>query len=360
MSTGMRKRVLAPALLLWLVCAPTTALSAAGSGVSSQSSLAYVTGTATSPAEQVWVAGTNGGAPELLGEGVQPLLAPNGELVAANRDASSGAALSVYSVAGAPAQSYGDAASVTAQPLSWSADSKYLAVAFQSTSVTNVAKSSSLVVIDAETGAMTTLAHGLVQGASFAPNDSDEIAYGLTSSYSQEGAAENIHVSGPDGAHASLLTHDGRSLNPVWGSAGIAYDHERLRHLEFPVFQIWLTAPGRARARQVTHMKPQRLVSGLVPIAFSANGSRLLAEFEGEDTSAAWTVDLASGRARELTTPGRHTLQGAGISADGTTVLLDEDSFENPPSSGRLVTMPFAGGSPRVLVAHGGQASWNE
>lgn len=343
-----------------LACALTALLAPAGAIAGSGFAgtyLAYETGTATSP-QQVWAAGADGAAPELLGEGVQPLLSPNGELVAANRNANSGAALSVFSVAGAPARSYGNVASAIAEPLAWSADSKYLAVALQSTSVTNIAKSSSLAVIDVETGTMTTLAHGLVQGASFAPNSSDEIAYGLTSSYG-EGATENIHVSEPDGANASLLTHDGRSLNPVWGAAGIAYDHERLRHLEFPVFQIWLTVPGSPRARQVTHVPPRRLVSGLVPIAFSANGSRLLAEFEGQDTSAAWTVTIASGRARQLTV-GNHSLQAAGISQDGTTVLLDEDSFEAPPSSGRIVTMPFGGGAPHPLVAHAGAASWNE
>ena len=51
--------------------------------------------------------------------------------------------------------------------------------------------------------------------------------------------------------------------------------------------------------------------------------------------------------------------QGAGISSDGSTLLIDTDSFEEPPSHGRIATVPLAGGRPTLLVAHGAQASWN-
>jgi hypothetical protein len=356
------------AILAFLVlCVPAlaaTAIAAPPEGFS-ETHLAYVTGNGNSP-EQVWAAGPGGAPPKLLGDGVQPLLAPDGKLVAAALgETSSGPALAVYSVAGAPTQTYANKASVFAVPLAWSPDSKYLAVATQSTALTNVAKQSSLAVIDVETATITTIAHGIVEGASFAPPGSDVaapgsdmLAYGLASAF-KEGAAVNIHISAPDGSGARLFTHDGRSLNPVWGPGGIAYDRERLRHLDFPVYQIWLAPSGGGAARQMTHVKVPALVSGLVPLAFSASGSKLLAEFGGQDTSAAWTVDVASGRARQLTA-GEHTLMGAGISQDGTTVLVDEDALERPPSSARIATMPFDGGPLHVLVAHAAQASWNE
>jgi hypothetical protein len=326
-----------------------------------QTYLAYTTATATSPS-MVWAAGPNGAPPKLLGAGEGPLLSPSGALVAAsvsNESAGPGAVLTVYSVAGAPARTFAIDAGASAQPLAWSPDSKYLAVSLLSTAVKNIAKKSSLAVIDLETGTVTTLAHGVAEGASFAPEGSDRLAYGLTLSY-QSLAPVNVHVSAPDGSGAHLLTHDGHSLNPVWGAGGIAFDRERLRHLAFPAYQVWLAPAGGGAARQLTRVKVDTLVSGLVPVAFSADGLRLLAELEGQDTSAAWTVDLASGRVAELTTPGRHTLQGAGISQDGTTLLVDEDSFEGAPSMGRIVTIPFDGGPAHVLVAHAGQASWNE
>jgi len=358
---SLRLRVCAPLLAIaacLLVVAPA---ATGGTSAFSETYLAYTTGTATSPS-QVWAAGAGGAPAKLLGAGEEPLLSPSGGLVAASVSAAGsgeGPALAVYHVDGAPALDYASANSVSAIPLAWSSDSKYLAVSLISTAVKNIAEGSSLAVIDLETGTMTTVAHGIVEGASFAPEGSDRLAYGLTSSY-QSLAPVNVHISAPDGSGARLFTHDGRSLNPVWGAGGIAFDRERLRHLAFPAYQLWLAPAAGGAARQLTHVKVNTLVSGLVPIAFSADGLRLLAEFEGQDTSAAWTVDLSTGRVRPLTTPGRHTLQAAGISQDGTTLLVDEDSFEGPPSMGRVVTIPFDGGPARVLVAHAGQASWNE
>src|ERR1019366_4703716 len=150
----------------------------------------------------------------------------------------------------------------------------------------------------------------------------------------------------------------GRRLNPVWGPRYIAYDRERLRRNDASVFQIWLSPTGGGRARRLTDVRVPSLVSGLVPLAFSGSGSRLLAEYEGQDTSEAWTVGVASGRTHHITVRGQ-PVQGAGLSRDGATLLIDEKGFESPPSDGRVATVPFAGGRPRVLVAHGSQASWN-
>ena len=113
------------------------------------------------------------------------------------------------------------------------------------------------------------------------------------------------------------------------------------------------------RVRKLTHIAVGSLVQGLVPLAFSDSGSRLLAEFVGEDTSNAYAVTVASGRAR-MVTYHRQTVQAAGISSDGSTLLLDAGSFEQPPSHGQILTAPFAGGQARVLVSHAGQASWND
>jgi hypothetical protein len=48
----------------------------------------------------------------------------------------------------------------------------------------------------------------------------------------------------------------------------------------------------------------------------------------------------------------------AGISR-GCTVLIDEGSFENPASNGRVARIPFAGGRSKVLIVHGSQVGWN-
>jgi hypothetical protein len=325
--------------------------------------LTYLTETATST-PQVWIASLSGSERKLLGPGQQPLLAPNGQSVAAGLFGTvsgaqeQGPSIAIYPAAGgAPTPSL-NLATATATPLAWSPDSRYLAVSLQSTSVNDSGKLSGLAVIDTATGAVSTIAHGQIYGASFAQDGSDRIVYGRAPSQLLA-APTNLYVSAPGGTGLRALSSNGHSLNPVWGPNYIAYDRERMRR-EAPEYQIWLTSPSGARVRKLTHVRVGPLVDGLVPLAFSAGGSRLLAEFEGEDTSGAYAVNVASGgRAREVTVRG-HAVQGAGISSDGSTLLIDENAFEQAPSNGRVATIPFAGGKrSKVLVTHASQGSWN-
>jgi hypothetical protein len=325
--------------------------------------LVYVTETATSTSK-VWLASVTGASPTLIGPGQQPLLAPNGRsvvvsLFGATADSEHGPSLSVYALGATPLvpASYLNLETATATPVAWSPDSVYVAVVLQSTAVTNIAASSGLDVIDTQTGAVVSIDKGQIYGASFAQDGTDRVVFGRSGSLSPF-AASNLYVANPDGTGLRRLTGDGLSLNPVWGPRYIAYDRERLRPRQAPAYQIWLGTPTRPRVRRLTNVPAGPLVSGLVPLAFSASGSRLLAEFEGEDTSEAWTVNAVSGRARRVTVRGR-SVQGAGISRDGTTLLVDENAFENPPSSGRVATVPFAGGRSKVLVSHGSEGSWN-
>jgi len=83
----------------------------------------------------------------------------------------------------------------------------------------------------------------------------------------------------------------------------------------------------------------------------------VLADFEGTDTSAAWTVNLSGAS----TVP--RALNGVadgdipdGLSRDGGTVLITK-GFEGAPTS--VETVPWAGGKPTVLSTHGANASWN-
>jgi hypothetical protein len=323
--------------------------------------LAYVTETARSPA-RVWIAAAGGEEAKLLGPGDEPLIAPDGLLVAASlfgtgAGVASGPALAVYAPFGGPARhDYLSLANVIATPLAWSADSRYLAISFQETSIGGHGRSG-LAVIDTDSDTLDKIAYGQIFGASFAPDAGDRIAYARAPSLSP-GAPVNVFVSGPEGSGTRALTHDGRSLNPLWGPRYIAYDHEQLRAGEASEYQIWLASPARPALRRLTGVPVDPLASGLVPLAFSGDGTRLLAEFEGEDRSEAWTVRVAGARARRLIVRG-HSVVGAGISRNGATVLVDEGSFEQPPSHGRIAGVAFSGGRSTVLVAHGAQASWN-
>jgi hypothetical protein len=372
-----------------LAASASSSMTATPSPAGSEAKLAYVTGTASvRSTPTVWIARANGGQARRLGPGLAPVLAPNGQAVAASVAGSAtgvqdkGPALVIYSIAGnsttgangttgaTTTTSYLNLAVATAQPLAWSPDSRYLAVALQSTAVNE--SGSGLAIIDTSTGTVTTIAKGQVQGASFAPEGSDRIVYGLAPSL-ETNASVNLYVAAPNGSGTQELTSDGRSLNPVWGPRWIAYDKERLRPNWAPRYDIWLrSAPSSSAsipastststsppARKLTNVPANKLVSGLVPLAFSASGSRLLSEFEGQDTSAAWTVSVSSGRARQVKVRSNRSIVGAGISRDGSALLVDLGSFEGPPSSGSVATIPFAGGPAKVLVARGGQANWN-
>jgi hypothetical protein len=325
--------------------------------------LAYVTETATSTSE-VWLASASGSEPKLLGPGTQPLLAPDGQSVAVSLFGATpgpeehGPAIGVYSASGAPVADSFDLETATSTPLAWSPDSRYLAVYRQSNEPVLIAQGSGLDVLDVQTGAIASIAEGVIYGVSFARDGSDRLVFALAHSLSPS-ASVNLYESEVDGAGLHPITSNGRSLDPVWGPSFIAYDRERMRKLS-PEYQIWLESPGGgAPVRRVTHIPVNALSQGLVPLAFSANGNRLLAEFEGEDNSDAYAVSVASGHARAVTVHGR-AVEGAGISASGSTLLVDEDALFGPPSDGRVASVPFAGGSSHVLVPHGSQASWND
>jgi hypothetical protein len=324
--------------------------------------LAYVTETATST-PKVWLASASGGERKLLGPGSQPLLAPDGQSVAVSLFGATpglqehGPSIGVYSASGAPVADYFDLETATATPLAWSPDSHYLAVYRQSNESVLIAQGSGLDVLDVQTGAITSIAEGAIYGASFARDGSDRLVFALSHSLSPS-APVNLYESEVDGAGLHRITSNGRSLDPVWGPSSIAYDRERMRHLS-PEYQIWLESPGgRVVVRRLTHIPVDPLSQGLIPLAFSTNGNRLLAEFEGEDNSDAYAVNVVSGHAHAVTVHGG-AVQGAGISSSGSTLLVDENSLFQPPSKARVATVPFAGGNSHVLVAHGSQASWN-
>lgn len=325
--------------------------------------LAYVTETATST-PNVWLATADGKEAKLLGPGDQPLLAPDGELVAASLIGATpgaeehGPALGLYAASGAPVIDYLNIETSIPTPLAWSADSRYLAVAVQSTQIVDGRVASSLDVIDTQSGTVTTIAKGSVYGASFSHDGSDSLVFGLSHSESFAGEV-NLYVSEPNGSGLRRLTSNGHSLNPVWGPRYIAYDRVRTRKLS-PEYQIWLASPSDgAPVRRVTHVSVNALAQGLVPLAFSATGNRLVAEWEGQDQSGAYAVNVLSGRAREVTVHGR-AVQGAGISSSGSTLLIDEGGLFQAPSKARVASIPFAGGRSHVLIAHGSQGSWNE
>ncbi|HEV3054645.1 MAG TPA: hypothetical protein VGX45_08340, partial [Solirubrobacteraceae bacterium] len=111
--------------------------------------------------------------------------------------------------------------------------------------------------------------------------------------------------------------------------------------------------------QQITHTNPGLLVSGLAPIAVSADGTHLAADYGGQDTDSGYAVNLVTHKVTQLRA-GQQNVTAWGISRDGQRVLVSVGGFQQGPSTGKVETMPFGGGAPTLLVAHGDDPSWNQ
>jgi hypothetical protein len=200
------------------------------------------------------------------------------------------------------------------------------------------------------------IAKGVIYGASFAPGPSDTLVFARAPSL-RATAPTNVYTVSPTGTGMKQVTTDGVSSNPIWGPRGIAFDRARLRKNLFPLDQIWLMRSDGSRRRQITRIRVGPLVSGLVPIAVSANGTRLAAEFEGEDTGIGYSVSLLTGRATQLRV-GTQSVNAWGISHNGRSVLISVGGFMSLRA--RLERIPFSGGHPTTLIANGNDPSWNQ
>lgn len=343
---------------LGLAIAATTLLWAASGAFASGSTvgLAYESaGAKGSP--QIWVANGNGSNAHKLTTGGQPSLAPNGGAVAVVPE-SGHSGVVIYSAAGKVIGKFFDPKRVSAFPLAWSPDSRYLAVALSDVQNLNKIGRSGLALIDVQTGTTTLFVSGVVEGASWSPTG-DKLAYGLAKSI-KIAAPTNLYEASIGSGHASIgpLTTNGNSLEPVWGKLGIAFDRVKSRGMaEAPLDQIYLLHGGHIT--QITHVPVGPLVTGLAPVAVSANGRRLVAEYGGTDTSDAYTVDLVTHATHELIVDGQ-SVTGWGISRDGKRVLIVFGGFEQSPNHGKIESIAWGGGTPTVLEPHGYQPSWDQ
>jgi hypothetical protein len=315
--------------------------------------LAYVSGAD----HLVWLADANGKHARPLGSGDGPVVSPDGETVAASLPAPAGTGLVLYSVGGGAPRDFFSAGKVDAVPQAWSPDSRYLAVALSSASPGSTADAG-LAIVDRDTGGVRVIARGQVSGASFAPSGPDRLVYALAGSAAIS-ARFNLFVSAVDGSGRVQITRGGRSLNPIWGPNAIAFDRERLRRHGAPAYQIWLIAPDGTAVRRLTQMRVPLLQNGPVPIGFSADGSRLLARYDGLNRSQAWTIAIGSPWVRELKVDGQSVTPG-GLSRDGATVLVDRGAFLNPPAAGTVESVPFFGGRATVVMSHSAAPNWNK
>jgi hypothetical protein len=204
-----------------------------------------------------------------------------------------------------------------------------------------------LYINDINTGETIKTARGRIAGWSFSP-DSKQVVYAKAAVGSEYGSPSDLYVLDVAARKSSRLATAG--LNPLWTSAGVV--HDRLGEISaggFPHFEL-------VRDGQPLVSSPPAaddLTSGLAPVDASSDGARVLASFEGQSRNDPYAVE--GGSARLLT---QATVSPTDLSRDGSTVLA-YTGVGDPSDPANVVTIPWGGGQPKVLVRNATWARWN-
>jgi Tol biopolymer transport system component len=312
----------------------------------------------------VYVANDNGSAARKVGLGSSPRVSPDGQTVIFYRvgNGNQPADLMVAAAAGGAPKKL---LSGWQDPFvfTWSSDSSTIAVLRGP----EVGKQR-LVTVDLATGEQHTVDHGYFSGASFAPGGSEQLVYAKAASESFPPRSDIYRIDIlPPGAESiaaeepQQLTTDHRSFSPLWGPGGrvalVKHLGEKSRKYG-PKNDLFLMNPNGTQVKRLTHTKVDPLLSGLSPTEWSANGNRLLAEFGGQDTSYAVTVNPKTGAERALTKEREVGFVGTALSSDGKLVLGSLGGFEPGPGH-KVVSIPYAGGKPTVLANNASEPDWS-
>jgi Tol biopolymer transport system component len=214
-------------------------------------------------------------------------------------------------------------------------------------------------VYDVAADKLHTAARGPIRGYSFSP-DSDQIAVGRAEKKRYQ-APSDLYT-GPvlGGGRLVRITEIGRAMNPVWGPQEILFDRFRRRKGDAPAFNLWAAEPTAGGAlRRLTRLKIPTLASGLVPLEVSANARRMLAVFTGQNTEVGFTVATRSGQTRALSRDFERGIVGFDLSADGRRILAHTGGWD-PAAAHDVVSVPYGGGDPEVLVEGAAYPDWTK
>ena len=214
-------------------------------------------------------------------------------------------------------------------------------------------------LIDAATGAKTTLATGFFERQlSFSP---DSTQPGLRSNRRLEFVLSSRSKLQRDRSrHAGDQTDARlrRSRRPPGGRTEIAFAMLKPRGGRNYTFDIAVVQPDGSGFRRLTRFRPDADLFGPNPVAWSADGKRLLAGIDGRD---AWTaresfaIDAVRGGVRLDRAP-----RLAGRAQPGRPLRDRPDGRRRPPVSGsNVVRVPWAGGRKRVLLRQAVNPSFN-
>lgn len=327
--------------------------------VAAQATLAYVRNP-LHPA--VFAANDDGSGAHKVADGSNPRVSPDGLSVAfLHEGAKNAQELQVVLAAGGPPRTLMVS---FREPfyLEWSPDSTLIA-ALRGPELGK----RKLVLIDVLTGAQRVVARGFFSGFSFSP-DGSELAYAKAGSEKFPPRSDLFRVQLlPPGVVSVAaektvrLTSDHRSSYPLWGPQKIVFakDVEAKKRKYGPKNELYLMSSNGKGLKRLTHTKVPPLLQGLFPTDWSADGNRLLAEFEGQDVSFAVGVNPRTGAQKLIDKDGEQGFVGTAISNDGSSVLGYTGGFD-PSFKHNVVSIPYAGGKPKVLAKNASEPSWSD
>jgi Tol biopolymer transport system component len=316
-----------------------------------QATLTYV----KNPFEPVvFAAADDGSGAHRVGSGSNPQVSPDGLTVAYQREgAGHSQNLMVAAAAGGPSRALMSGLQ-DGFNLAFSPDSQMIA-ALRGPELGK----RKLVLVDVASGAVRVLARGYFSGFSFSP-DGTELVYAKSPSEKYP-PRSGVYTVGTDGGKPVRITSGHNSQSPLWGPAGeIAFvklvGGKQRRY--GPKNELFLMSPQGKQVKRLTHTKVDPLLLGLVPTEWSADGKRLLAEFEGQDTSYAVAVNPQTGAQRPLDKAEEQGFVGTALSRDGGTVLGFTGGFEPEPNHD-IATIPYGGGKLKILVKDAYEPDWS-
>jgi hypothetical protein len=201
-------------------------------------------------------------------------------------------------------------------------------------------------------------ASGNLRGFSFSP-DSRSVAFGTAGRNESFDSPTDLYSFAIEDEQRTRITRDRKSLNPLWTESGIVHDRQRLRENDAPSYNLFEIQPDGGSLRRITKLRIPSLMSGLVPLEQSANGNRMIAQFEGQDIAVGFRVNPNTGKVHSLGDFGEDGFVAADLTADGRTVLGTSGGAD-PTVRHNVVTMPYRGGKTTVLVRRAFDPDWSK
>jgi hypothetical protein len=293
----------------------------------------------------VWVARDDGTQPRRIGSGHSPTVSSDGRWVAWVKSGSPDQVM--LRLADRSRKARVVARSRFVGELQFSPDAKSLAFVL----------GRRLFVYDIRERTEAQAASGSIRGFSFSP-DSGAIVFGTAGRNDAIDAPSDLYYVTLAERVRRRITRDRKSLNPLWGPSGIVHDRMNAREGDAPSYNVFSIQPDGGSLRRITSLRIPSLVSGLVPLELSADGKRLLANFIGQDTQVAFRVNTETGKAKALDDDFENGLVGFDLTADGRTVL-GHTGGPDPTARHNVVTIPYGGGEPKMLVRRAGFPDWS-